>query len=233
MSGLGDTDMNDNVENTRRPLWRRSIGFISGLGVLTAFCLIVFLAIGFVRFANLVNSMENDVNLAKADGIVVLTGGKNRISTAISLLQENKGSRLLISGVHPDAGRKSIARIANVNRDILDCCVDIDHLAMDTKGNASQTANWAAKNNFSKLIVVTSNYHMPRSLLELRTLMPKMQLIPHVVTSKNADKKAWYSNPSRLKVLLSEYAKYIAASFRKDLDRVDKTLATYASADSS
>lgn len=231
MSGLGDTDME--TETVAKPFWNRFIGLLTGLGILATFCLAIFLLIGLVRFGNLVSTIENEPILAKADAIVVLTGGKDRISTAISLLNDKKGSRLLISGVHPNTTKKSIANMMNVEKTMLDCCVDIDQLAMDTKGNASQTADWATRHKFARLIVVTSAYHMPRSLLEMRALLPKVDLVPYVVIPDRAGNKKWYSSPARLKMIATEYAKYIAASFRKDFDRVDRTLATYASAYSS
>lgn len=231
MSGLGDTDMEPT--SVKKPLFSRLIGTLSGLGVLAAFCLVIFLMIGFIRFGNLVSTIGNEENIAKADGIVVLTGGKNRISAAVSLLQEKKGSRLLISGVHPDTSKNSIAKMANIEKNLLDCCIDIDRLAMDTKGNASQTANWAATNNFTKIIIVTSNYHMPRSLLEMHDLMPNIQLVPYVVDPLHVENKKWYSDPTHLKMIAIEYAKYMAASFRKDFDHVDRTLTSYASSYSS
>lgn len=231
MSGLSDTDME--TESVKKPFFRRLIGFISGLGILLAFCLLVFVTIGFIRFGTFVSTIKNEASLINADGIVVLTGGKDRVSTAVALLQNNKAPRLLISGVHPDTSRKSIAEMMNINKSTLDCCVDLDRQAKNTKGNANQTADWVKNHNISKLIVVTSSYHMPRSLLEMHTLMPEIQLIPHVVNQFRPEHGKWYSDPTQLRVIAIEYAKYTAISFRKSIDRVDKTLAAYASAYSS
>lgn len=211
----------------------RFVGFISGLGVLSAFCLLVFLTIGFIRFGNFVASIENTSSLINADAIVVLTGGKDRISTALTLLQSKKAPRLLISGVHANTTIHSMTETMKIDKNLLDCCVDLDHQAKNTKGNADQTADWVKNKNISKLIVVTSNYHMPRSLREMHALMPDVQLIPHVVNQFQSRQRKWYSDPTQLKVIAIEYAKYTTISFRMSIDRVDKTLATYASAYSS
>ncbi|MBL4893079.1 MAG: YdcF family protein [Rhizobiaceae bacterium] len=226
MSGLSDTE----TESAKKPFLGRLIGFISGLGILLVFCLLVFVSIGFIRFGNFVSTLENKPNFAKADAIVVLTGGKDRISTAVTLLQNNQAPRLLISGVHPNTSIDSIAELMKINKSVLNCCVDLDRQAKNTKGNASQTANWVKNNKISKLIVVTSNYHMPRSLREMHDLMPDIQLIPFVVGPIRPNQKKWYSDPTQLRTIAIEYAKYTTISFRMSIDRVDKTLAAYASA---
>lgn len=231
MSGLNDTDIE--TKSVKKPFLGRFIGFISGLGVLFAFCLMVFVSIGFIRFGNFVSTIENGPNLANADGIVALTGDHNRISAAVTLFQNHKAPRLLISGVYPSTNIESITELTNIKKDMMDCCVDIDRLAKNTKGNASQTANWVKNNNISKLIVVTSNYHMPRSLREMHALMPDIQLIPHVVSQTQSEQKIWYSDLVQLRVIAIEYAKYTTISFRMSIDRVDKTLSAYASAYSS
>lgn len=237
MSGLANLrveDMNKNmeIEHVKKPLWNQFVSLISGLGVLAAFCLIVFLLIGFVRFGNLVANATNEPNIRTLGGpeaIVVLTGGKDRISTAASLLKQKKASRLLISGVHADTSKQALAKMAGIPGALMNCCVDIDRLAMDTKGNAAQTKKWAKTHNFSKITVVTSNYHMPRSLMELQAAMPKAQLMPYQVFHDHPENGNWYSSPSCLKLIASEYIKYIATSFRKDFDRVEKRFIAYAS----
>ena len=47
------------------------------------------------------------------------------------------------------------------------CCVDLDHSAINTIGNAVETRRWVMARGFQSLIVVTSNFHMPRALAEL------------------------------------------------------------------
>src|SRR5260370_26343132 len=97
-----------------------------------------------------------------ADGIVVLTGGASRILDGIELLAAGRGKRLLISGVHRGTTTGEIARTVPEYARLLACCVDLDHSAVNPRGNAGETSDWVKNRAFSPLIVVTSSYHMPR-----------------------------------------------------------------------
>ena len=106
-----------------------------------------------------------------ADGIVVLTGGSSRVSDAIELLANGYGQRLLISGVHPtNAAATSRGRCRTSS--LLSCCIDLDRSAVNTRSNAAETRRWARDRGLKSLIVVTSNYHMPRAIVELSHAMP-------------------------------------------------------------
>ncbi|CAN0592799.1 unnamed protein product, partial [Ectocarpus sp. 12 AP-2014] len=61
---------------------------------------------------------------------------------------------------------------------LFDCCIDLDSAAMDTAGNARETATWAQEHAFSSLLVVTSAYHIPRTTSEIARLLPGVELIP-------------------------------------------------------
>jgi uncharacterized SAM-binding protein YcdF (DUF218 family) len=64
------------------------------------------------------------------------------------------------------------------------------------------------------LIVVTSNYHMPRAVVELSHAMPDVTLIPFAVVGDRWRDEPWWTSGVTLRLLLSEYAKYIAAEVR-------------------
>src|SRR5581483_8022771 len=141
-------------------------------------CLAGFaLVTGFVDFAESVASAGPPAD-PHAQGIVVLTGGTARIDGALQLLAEGRASRLLISGVNPMVTKEALATTVDKSlRPVLDCCVDLDRRAQDTIGNAVETREWADRRGFSSLIVVTSDYHMPRSMAELAHAMPDKRLI--------------------------------------------------------
>jgi uncharacterized SAM-binding protein YcdF (DUF218 family) len=168
---------------------------------------------GFVGFLLQLRSAEVKPG-RNADGIVVLTGGSSRVSDAMELLADGYGKRLLISGVHPTNAASDISRSLPDNQSLLRCCVDLDRSAVNTRSNAAETRRWARERGFKSLIVVTSNYHMPRAIVELSHAMPEIQLIPFAVVGDKWREEPWWTSGGTLRLLLSEYAKYIAAEMR-------------------
>ena len=168
---------------------------------------------GFVGFLSQLRGSE-ERPARNADGIVVLTGGSSRVSDAIELLAAGYGKRLLISGVHPTNDVHDISRTLPDNHKLLSCCVDLDRSAINTRSNAAETRRWARERGFKSLIVVTSNYHMPRAIVELSHAMPDVTLIPFVVIGDRWRDEPWWASGATLRLLLSEYAKYVAAEVR-------------------
>jgi uncharacterized SAM-binding protein YcdF (DUF218 family) len=182
-----------------------------GFFVLLAF-LTVFIA-GFLQFADTVASLQPPAT-PKADAIVVLTGGFQRIDQAVDLLELGAGKRLLISGVHPSTTRSQIRRNTQSSADLFKCCVDIGHAAIDTIGNATETSLWIRNRGYRTILVVTNNYHMPRSLLELRRARPETEFIAYPVVNSDLKTTNWLRNPLVLKAILLEYGKYSVATLR-------------------
>ena len=145
-----------------------------------------------------------------ADGVVVLTGASNiRLEAATKLLEEGKGKRLLISGVNREATRADVQTVTKAVKPIYDCCVDLGFAAANTIGNARETADWAKSKGYDSLIVVTADYHMPRSMLELRAAMPGAKLYPYPVkTDLNAHR--WWKTSISARRMVVEYCKYLA-----------------------
>ncbi len=184
--------------------------------VATLAVLFVGAAVGFIAFLSQLRASEIAPD-RKADGIVVLTGGSSRVSDAMELLAAGYGKRLLISGVHPTSAARDISRSLNENRSYLKCCVDLDHSAVNTRSNAAETRRWAHERGFKSLIVVTSNYHMPRAVVELSHAMPDVVLIPYAVIGDRWREEPWWTSSATLRLLLWEYVKYVAAEVRVHL----------------
>jgi uncharacterized SAM-binding protein YcdF (DUF218 family) len=174
---------------------------------------LVAAGIGFVGFLSQLRGAEAKP-ARKADGIVVLTGGSSRVSDAMELLADGYGKRLLISGVHPTNAASNISRSLTDNQSLLSCCVDLDRSAVNTRSNAAETRRWAHERGFKSLIVVTSNYHMPRAIVELSHAMPDIALIPFAVVGDKWRDEPWWTNGATVRLLLSEYVKYVAAEVR-------------------
>ena len=170
-------------------------------------------AIGFVGFLSQLRGAETKP-ARHADGIVVLTGGSSRVSDAMELLADGYGKRLLISGVHPTNAASDISRSLSDNQSLLGCCVDLDRSAVNTRSNAAETRRWAHEQGFKSLIVVTSNYHMPRAIVELSHAMPDIALIPFAVVGEKWRDEPWWTSGATVRLLLSEYVKYVAAEVR-------------------
>ena len=184
-----------------------------GFLLVVAVALVAVVA-GFVVFANSVVATHAPAD-PRAEGIVVLTGESQRIDDALRLLAEGRASRLLISGVNPSVSAGALANTVDPQMEaVLACCVDLGRDARDTSGNAAETRTWADERGFRSLIVVTSDYHMPRSLAELSGALPGVTLVPYPVASTNLKLDAWWSDGHAFDLLLREYGKYLVAAVR-------------------
>lgn len=206
MSSLPDDGSPDGPTAAPRG-WLRA-ALVAGLAIV-----FVGAACGFVGFLSQLRGVEA-APTSHADGIVVLTGGSSRVSDAMELLAGGYGKRLLISGVHPTNAASDISRSLTDNQSLLTCCVDLDRSAVNTRSNAAETRRWAHEQGFRSLIVVTSNYHMPRAIVELSHAMPDIHLIPFAVVGEKWRDEPWWTSGATVRLLLSEYVKYVAAELR-------------------
>ena len=208
-AGEGGSDRKARGPGFVRRLLRRIKRALLALGLV----LLLATGFGFVWFLDQMPTTEPAAP-GRADGIVALTGGASRVSDAVELLASGHGRRLLITGVHPSARLKEIARQAPDYERLFACCVDLDRSAVNTLGNATEARRWARERGFRSLILVTSAYHMPRALAELAHQLPDVKLIAFpVVTEKMRDER-WWSNPATARLLISEYAKFVLAMVR-------------------
>lgn len=189
--------------------------------LLIAFVLVCGVAagVGFLAFAHAVKQ-ASPVDPPAADAIVVLTGGEDRIEAGITLLAKRKGKRLLISGVNPATRAAEIERLTGFDRRLFDCCIDFGYAAVDTITNAEETRAWAANERFSRLILVTSSYHMPRSLIEFARVLPDVELFPYPVATRSLHLDAWWQHRHTARVMGVEYVKFLASAVRLAAARV-------------
>lgn len=174
------------------------------------------LAIGFAVFLATLQYRETEIG-GRADAIIVLTGGPERIGEAVDLLAAGHAGRLLISGVHASTSASDIAELAPAARNYLRCCIDLGHHARNTVGNAAEAERWMRARGFRSALVVTSNYHMPRAMVELVRHMPEARLVPAPVITARPIFSGLPRDPHHLRLLATEYLKFVVASARAGL----------------
>lgn len=158
--------------------------------------------LGFFLFVITLPNAPNDMT-QPTDAIVVLTGGKGRVELGFSLFNAGLGKRLFISGVHPGVKARTLATKQKVPSHLTQRLseAELEYIAQDTAGNAKETAKWVKKNSIRSIRLVTGNYHIRRSLIEFKRLLPELNIIPHPVPDKNS------SNKKEFPLLWNEYVK--------------------------
>jgi len=179
------------------------------LAGLLGLCTLAFVG-GFALFVTRMAAQEPS-RPRPADAIVVLTGGASRVSDGLQLLAEGRGKRLLITGVNRTTSADELRRMLPASEEVLECCVDLGHKALNTWGNAIEAAEWARARQFRSLVVVTSAYHMPRALFELERALPDVSLQAYPVVTDRMQRARWWAEPDTAKLLLKEYLKYMMA----------------------
>ncbi len=167
--------------------------------------------VGLWAFANRVAASTPAPDPPQADAIVALTGASVlRLEAATELLEEGLADRLLISGVNRQATRDQVRATLKTAGRAFDCCVDLGFNAENTRGNASETAQWVRYHHYKTLIVVTADFHMPRAILELHAAMPGVRLYPYPVQTGTLEVKGWWRRPGDARRMTVEYCKYLA-----------------------
>ena len=177
-------------------------------------CGLCGLALGFVAFVIKLDTVESRPR-QHAEGMVALTGGADRVADAIDLLADRRADRLLITGVNPGTSPEGLARRLPRIRSLIDCCVTLGYQALDTAGNARETAEWVRRNHIRSLIVVTSNYHMPRAMAEIGDALSDVELMAYPVVPERFKAAIWWTDLGRLRMIGVEYLKYLAVVIRQ------------------
>jgi len=196
----------------QKSFFRRFATWAMGL---SAFLVIIWL-VGFLVFAQKIPDtvQKPDKN---ADAIVVLTGGSLRLETGLELLAQKRAKKLFVSGVHRGVDVRQLLRISQRSPHAVECCIALGYDADNTEGNARETATWLNKEKFKSIRLVTASYHMPRSLVEFRSVMRNVEIIPHSVFPKSFKAKEWWLWPGSAGLIMEEYNKYLLAILRRTL----------------
>jgi uncharacterized SAM-binding protein YcdF (DUF218 family) len=188
--------------------------------------LVLIWTIGLFAFADRVRGFTPAPEPARADAIVALTGpSAERVNAAVRLLEQDKGRRVLISGVNREVRRQELRALTPGSNRLFNCCVDLGFEAEDTTGNAQEIAAWAEAKGYDSLIVVTSDYHMPRALTEIRAAAPGIELTPYAVETPSLDNSRWWRAAVTARRMTLEYMKYLVALARATVSGSDRPTA--------
>ena len=159
-------------------------------------------ALGFLLFAV---SLPRTADEGATDAIVVPTGGGGRIQRGIALLRRDAAKEMLVTGVFEDVKPGEFAAEYSVPPRLMACCVTLGFAAINTRGNARETAAWVAEHDVRSVRLVTSDWHMRRAALELESALPDgIAIVRDPVRSE----------PS-LWIMFLEYHKLLAAWFAR------------------
>jgi len=154
---------------------------------------------------DVINTKPQEPN-TKTNAIIVLTGGKDRITKGLELFQKANAPNLFITGVNQSVSKADIISMWKANETTLpNCCITLGHEATTTLENAIETKNWIESQDISSIRLVTSAYHMKRASLEFNYLIKNIKIIPHPLETHNPpikDIKFW-------KLTFSEYNKFL------------------------
>lgn len=178
----------------------------------TLLCILVVMwVIGYALFFAYTLNLTPTKPIQKSDSIIVLTGGTSRIETGFDLLLKQQAPSLYISGTHtntdlPDLLEKSDnLSQADAAQLMKHCCITLDDIAQSTRSNAIEASRWITQNKLQSVILVTSNYHMPRALFEFRRFLPDLSIIPYPVSPRDVP----IFSTERIQVTYTEYNKFI------------------------
>jgi uncharacterized SAM-binding protein YcdF (DUF218 family) len=164
-------------------------------------CLLLLLAwaLGFALF---LFSLGKPLDGRKTDAIVVLTGGGGRIDRGLAVLRAGDAKRMLVSGVDPDVRPVELAVQFKIERALMACCIDLGWQAVDTRSNADETAKWVQRHGFKSVRLVTTDWHMPRARMELRSMLGGDVVVIGDAVRSGPNSPGW-------RVLFREYHKFL------------------------
>ena len=188
--------------------------------VIILILILVYFLISLFDFKEKILSLQKHT-ITLNSNIVILTGGSNRIKDGLKIINNvdiftKANLKILISGTGKGFTKKSLKEMLtlNINLKLLECCIELESISKDTYSNASETYKWVKMNNINKFILITSNYHMPRAILEFKNKMPNLEIFIYPITPKNHDITNWLNSSETFSLIFIEYSKLLIASLR-------------------
>ncbi len=114
----------------------------------------------------------------KHDAVIVLTGGPGRISSGLDIYNKKLADKIFISGVHPSVEPQHLDALNEIPQDLQGIIAkgDLGYEAMDTIGNAQESGDWIKKNKVHSIYLVTADFHIMRSYMEFKKVVPHIHI---------------------------------------------------------
>jgi len=134
------------------------------------------LILGFLPFKLHIKHLhDTSYNCNKIEAIAVVTGGAGRIEKGFSMLKNGCGKTMLISGINQyliySDFKNSLQKKFEVSNEIMER-VFLGYGAYDTESNVSEIVLFATLRNVKNILLITNNYHIPRTMTILKNSMP-------------------------------------------------------------
>lgn len=173
--------------------------------------LVILWSAGLTLFSAHSIAMKSPEIIPPAQAIIVLTGGNGRIEEGLKLLAEKKAPYLFITGVHADVALQDIRQKWTGAETLPECCIELGYKAINTYENATETRDWLATHpDITSILLVTSDYHMTRALMEFHHALPKLNITTHAVKTGRSSTDEIYVH-----LLFREYHKTLYTFVRQ------------------
>ena len=167
--------------------------------------IITVLIIDYSFFHKKILNYKNNLDYSK--NFIVLTGGDNRVKKSLKIFFQikNNNKNLFISGVGKGFDKKTLKKLTqeNINNEkIIECCIQIEGISRNTFSNAVESLKWVKSKKINSFVLLTNNYHMPRAMLEFKSIFNDIKVTPYAFVDEN---KKWWKTKINY---ISEYFKY-------------------------
>ncbi len=187
------------------------------IGVVVGFVLLVIGISWFLSPDNLMKCSETPSQLegcGTADVIIAVSGGDTtaRTQEAIELYRNGWAPKLIFSGAAQDKSGPSNAAVMRkqaIEQGIPSEMITVEDQSETTKENAEKTKDILADENIHTAIVVTSRYHMKRTILEFRDRAPNVTFRAHPTVADSQWSVWWWLTPYGWYLALSEIVKIV------------------------
>ena len=145
------------------------------------------------------------------DAIVVLAGGRGRVEEGVRLYRDHQARYLFLVGVDRTVRKGDLFKERKGERG--SDGVILEKMSRNTLENALYSREMILKKEVRSIRLITSRYHMKRSVLIFRNTLPKDIVIhPHPVDTTNL-KEQWWSHLGSFRLLFAEFYKYCLFRF--------------------